>query len=336
MAASASSLLAIALVALQGGGGRRNAPKAPPPPQYPFVVEPQDALWGHLSQGAFREPVGVFYEPSAKELYVADSKNGLIGIFDSEWTPLFAFGGSTLLVEPKTVHVEADGTIYALDSARADVRQFSYRGDFLATLSFPLPVTSPDEPPQTATVGAFARGADGRWYVVDRNLGRVLVYDATREFAFELPPPARASRFPAPTDIAVSAHGLIAVCDQQSDPAVYVHSPEGKLLSAFGGRDVGLGDFTAPIAVTFDEQGFLYVVDLLRHDVKVYTASGVFVQHFGGWFSPETRGRAAGEMLYPVDIAVAPDGGPIFVAERFGQRVQILLRKPRSTPAPQR
>ena len=92
-------------------------------------------------------------------------------------------------------------------------------------------------------------------------------------------------------------------------------------------------DFTAAAAVAFDEQGFLYAVDLLKHDVKVFTVHGEFVARFGGWFSPETRGRSPGELLYPTDIAVDP-AGPIYVAERYGQRVQVFQREP--LPAPQR
>ncbi len=89
---------------------------------------------------------------------------------------------------------------------------------------------------------------------------------------------------------------------------------------------------TAPSAVAWDEKGFLYGLDLLRHDVKVFTAKGEFVYHFGGWSTPETRGRAPGEMLYPMDLCVDPEG-PIYVAERFGGRVQAFTRKLKPEPA---
>lgn len=332
MAASPAVLLALALLAPQATVPRPGSAK--PAPFYPYVVEPHDALWGHLSDGYFREPMSVFWEPVARELYVSDSKNGRVGIFDENGTPLYTFAGSNLLLEPRSLEVDAEGTIFALDSAAAELRRFSYRGEYETTLSFERP--GPEGKPVHVPVSAFARATDGRWYVIDRDAGKVLAFDAERRFELELPPPPKLERFPTPSDVAVSPTGLVAVCDQRTDPAVHVYDAKGNLVAAFGGRDVALGDFTAPVALTFDDEGFLYVVDMLRHDIKIYTGSGKFLQHFGGWFSPETRGRAAGEMLYPVDVCVVPGGGPIYVAERFGQRVQVFERTVRTEAPAQR
>ena len=89
MAASPSLLLALVLLAPQAPTPRAGTTK--PVPFYPYTVEPHDALWGHLSDGWFREPMNVFWEPVARELYVSDSKNGRVGIFDENGTPLFTF-----------------------------------------------------------------------------------------------------------------------------------------------------------------------------------------------------------------------------------------------------
>jgi DNA-binding beta-propeller fold protein YncE len=329
VAVSGSSLAFVALALLQGRGTAPKPATRTEPPVYPFLIEPIDCLWGHLSEGLFREPIGVFYEPEARELFVADSKNARIGIFDEHFTPIFSFGGPTIFVEPKMVSVDRDGTIYVLDSARSDVRSFNYRGEPLEVLAFARP-TEADAPASAVVVGAFTRDREGRWYLVDRELGRVFVYSKEREFLREVPPPAGAERYAAPVDVAVSAQGLVAVCDQRGDPALHVFDDQQKLVGAFGGRDIGLSDFTSPSGVAFDEFENLFAVDLLRHDVKVFTPAGGFLAHFGGWFTPETRGRAAGELLYPTDVEIVP-GGPIFVAERFGQRVQIFERKPRPT-----
>ena len=67
--------------------------------------------------------------------------------------------------------------------------------------------------------------------------------------------------------------------------------------------------------MTFDEEGRLFVVDMLRHDVKIFDIEGTFLGQFGGWFGPETGGRAPGEMLYPNDIAIAPDGHAFYIDE---------------------
>ncbi|MBK7876249.1 MAG: hypothetical protein IPJ77_10910 [Planctomycetes bacterium] len=370
-----SSWSAFAIVALLAGAGSVVVAQQPSsstaprvlPPTYPWETEPLDAIYGHLAEGAFQEPIGVFFEPKARELYVADSRNGLIGIFDEGRIPVFTFGGPSKLVEPRAVVATAEGNLYVLDAQQSELHAFNYRGEPQTPLrfvrpprdvkppkttgAFPLkPVAQdPKAPPRTGRVttpakpeepkpvgaylriGAFSRDAGGRWYVGDLDEGRVIVYDKELRFLRELEASKRAVSFHTPVDIAVSSTGLVAVADMQGTPALHVYDADGRLLSAFGERDIGLMNFTAPAAVAWDEQGFLYALDLLRHDVKVFTAKGEFVHHFGGWSTPETRGRAPGELLYPADIAIDPKG-PIYIAERFGQRVQAFVRKPKPEP----
>ena len=43
-------------------------------------------------------------------------------------------------------------------------------------------------------------------------------------------------------------------------------------------------------------------------------------------FTESSNGRAPGEMLYPNDIAISPGNGPLYVSERYGNRVQIFKR----------
>ena len=324
---------AIALALLVGAQGRIPQARRPAPEKvvYPFEVAPHDALWGHLEQGAFREPTHVCFEPHAGELYVADSKNGLIGIFDAEGTPLFAFGGGDTLIEPSHVLAMEDGAIYALDAARSGIQRFDYRGQATGALRLTRPTPRGDA---LIVPRSFARGPDGRWYVGDRDTQRVFVFTPDASYERELPPPIGATHFEVISDIAVSSQGLVAVIDQRGTPAIHVYDGGGALIAAFGKHDIGLDNFTSPIAVEFDEQGFLFAVDLLRHDVKIFTPDGKFLGRFGGWFSPQTRGRAPGELLYPTGIAIAPDGGAIYVAERFGQRVQIFRRTARPSREP--
>ncbi len=361
IAALAGMACALALAPALGAQTPPSAPRSPAsaagprvPPVFPWEIEPLDAIYGHLSEGAFQEPTGVCFEAHARELYVADSRNGLIGIFDDGRIPLFAFGGASKLVEPHTVLATEDGTIYVLDALQSELHVFDYRGETRAPLRFQRPpravqaaraeskgaakAPANKKPVETKPasallrIGAFARDAQGRWYVGDLDEGRVLVYDRELAFVRELEPSARAGEFRTLVDIALSPTGLVAVADMQGAPAIHVYDEQGRLLAAFGERDIGLKDFTAPIALAFDEQGFLYALDLLRHDVKVFSASGDFVYHFGGWFAPETRGHAPGELLYPADIAIDPQG-TIYIAERYGQRVQAFTRKPKPAPA---
>jgi sugar lactone lactonase YvrE len=321
-------LLALSTPLPQGRTAREEDER---PRVYPYLLDAVDALFGHLIDGRYKSPTGVFYEPSAGELYVADSKNGLIGIYDDHCTPLFAFGREPLLGEPKDVAAAADGTIFVLDAADSRVHAFSYRGEPRGELVFEYPALD-GEPAGLVSVTAMALDAEGRWFVADSALPQVVAYEPDLGFRFAIRTARAGAQFQMISDVAVSPDGLIAVTDLAATP-VQVFDAEGRFLSGFGKRDIGVENFTSSNACGFDGEGYLFVVDMLRHNVKIFEPSGAFRGFFGGWFSPETRGMTPGEMRYPTGIAFAPDGR-IFVAERFGHRVQVFRPRPRGEPAP--
>lgn len=87
---------------------------------------------------------------------------------------MFAFGSAATLIEPKAVFADREGTIFVLDSSRADIREFSDRGELKAVLPFARPQEKQGEPASSVVVGAFTRDSEGRWYVIDRELARAL------------------------------------------------------------------------------------------------------------------------------------------------------------------
>jgi len=321
---AATSLLLAALLA--GAAGAQSRPPPPERPPYPFEVIPVDAVRGHLLEGYFVEPLGVAFDAEARELLVADSKNGLIGIYEPRGVPLFAFGGPQALVDPRRLAVGAGGVIHVLDSTQSVIKRFSYRGEPLEAFA-PIYPGLDGEPAGAARASCFALAADGTLVLGDTGRPQVLVYGPDGAFRLAIRPAKAAARFEAISDVAVSRDGLIAVTDLKATP-VQLFDREGRFVRGFGGRDIAREDFTAPVAIEFDEDGRLFVVDMLRHDVKIFDPDGGFTGQFGGWFTPESRGSRPGEMLYPADIAIAP-GGLIYVAERFGNRVQLFRREPR-------
>lgn len=320
---SAAFYATILLSVLAGPGSWQ---EGQPDDPYPYEYVPVDALRGHLMEGYYKEPVGVFFDHGPDELYVADMKNGLIGIYEPDGTPLFNFGGRPLLLDPSEVFVTPDGTIYVLDGEQREIKVFSYRGEPRQSLGFPYPAVGEREP-GVARVGGFAIGETGWWYVADLDQPQVLVYDSDLKFQFAIPGEDELVSFSIISGIAVSREGLIAVLDFKATP-VQVFDSAGRFISSFGSRGPGRDSFTAPADVTFDEEGYLYVVDMLRHDVRIFDVNGVLRGAFGGWYSPESGGRAPGELLYPTSIALGRDHRA-YVAERFGNRVQLFDRRPR-------
>jgi DNA-binding beta-propeller fold protein YncE len=295
-------------------------------PVYPHLIVPEDAVYGHLMNGYFKEPVALHFDRRARELLVADSKNGLIGIFDAEGIPVFAFGGLSVMTDPRRVESTPDGSILVLDSDQSELKEFSYRGEIRSPIRFAYPAID-DVGGGVARISAFTRDAAGKWYVADSELPQVLVYDAELNFEFAIRPDKAAARFGLISSLAVAPDGTIAVTDFRETP-VQLFDRKGRFLAGWGERDIGVENFSAPADVEFDEEGRVFVVDMLRHNVKIFSRSGEFLGVFGGWFSAATGGRGPGEMLYPSGIAIEP-GGYIYIVERFGGRVQMFLRKSR-------
>jgi sugar lactone lactonase YvrE len=131
------------------------------------------------------------------------------------------------------------------------------------------------------------------------------------------------ARYPAarlglhePANLAIGPDGNLYVTD--AGQHVTVVSPGGNVLTRWGGRGSGPGQFTfvthtagvrgvtAPVAVGTD--GRVYVADSGNERVEVFSPTGRFIREFG---SP---GSGMGQFLFPSFIAVDAHGN-VFVAD---------------------
>ena len=59
------------------------------------AVEAVGAFSEHTYEGWLASPLGLFFDPAQREIYVADTDGRMIGIFDPKGAPLFAFGAGS-------------------------------------------------------------------------------------------------------------------------------------------------------------------------------------------------------------------------------------------------
>lgn len=120
-----------------------------------------------------------------------------------------------------------------------------------------------------------------------------------------------------PMGVAVDAEGNLYVADSRGR-AVWVYGTDGKLLRRFGEKEL-----ERPTGLAVDRRRqLLYVVDggtqsSNKHKVDVYTLKGEHLRTMG------RRGTAAGEFLFPVAAAVAPNGD-LYVSDLLNGRVQVF------------
>lgn len=298
--------------------GVLSAPKEPGGPSSPEArprqtlkgVDPVYAVYRHIDTGYFKEPTGVFFDRRAEEIYVADTRNNAIAIFNREGTPLFSFDG---VEQPRKVMVGDDGRIYVIDvEAGQGVKIFSYRGEFLGLFTFPGFKGTEPVNPVSMTIDT-----KGNLYFLDQANLKVLVYDGRGNFLHAFGTRGRGEgQFSVLADVAVDARGNIYVTDSQG-VAVQVFDPGGHFLRGWGEHSLEPYNFSLPNGIAVDRKGRILVADTLRQDIKVFDGEGAFLGHFGGF------GQRPGNVAYPVELEV-DDQGRIYLVEKVGRRLQVF------------
>jgi sugar lactone lactonase YvrE len=90
-----------------------------------------------------------------------------------------------------------------------------------------------------------------------------------------------------------------------------------------GGKDHTLttpGDFAKPTGVAVDQDGNLYVADMLNARIEIFDADGNFIRTFG------KRGDGPGYFAMPKGVAIDCDGH-IWVTDAMQNRVQIYTQE---------
>lgn len=307
--------LALAILALASfpapAQERAGAPEMTHPGPRLKGVEPLAATAEHIDGTVFRNPRGIYFDAAHDEIFVADTGNGLIGIFTGEGVPKFTFSAGPATDSPAAVTTDEEGNIYVLTTARGEIAVFNFRGE-------PLRRIAPGEIEKVrALATGMVMGPDGRLYLLDGVGGRILVYDLDGTLIRVIHGSGRGGGLlRAPSGLAFDAAGNMYVADRTGTP-VQVYDRGGSFVRGWGKREMGIQHFSSPGGIAVDEDGLVYVTDAIRQDVKVFDAEGEFVTHFGGF------GSDPGQLAYPTDVAAGP-GRRLFVLERVGRRFQVL------------
>jgi DNA-binding beta-propeller fold protein YncE len=126
--------------------------------------------------GEFKNPSGMVYDQKTDRLYVADTQNHAVKVFDKDGRPLFAIGKRGVengeFNFPSYLAMDKNGILYVVDSFNFRVQMFDANGKFLKKFG-ELGDTS----------GTFARPAgigvdsDGNIYVVDTSFNNFQIFN---------------------------------------------------------------------------------------------------------------------------------------------------------------
>ena len=319
----ARALVAVAVLGLGGlvagagpGPATSAGPGAPRGPEdgggvlEPIGLRPIRLVYRQMEGMYLKAPGGVWVDQVRGEVYVADTMNDLVAVYDRDGMPVFTFGYNGEFKEPMKAVADGRGRIYVLSGVGRKVRVFSYRGEPLGDFAFP-------GAPAGVVPTAMTADREGQVYVADLTSGQILVYDADQQFKLALGNgDGGAGRLRAVQAIVVGPNGDIYVADAQAVP-IQVFSRDGRFLRGWGAHGTGPQAFSLPGGLALDADGRLIVVDTIRQSVSLFTPDGGLLARFGGF------GTRAGAVAFPSDVA--SDGERrLFVVERAGNRLQIF------------
>ncbi len=260
-------------------------------------------------QQKFAAPMGVFYDRHSDEIYVADTGNSQVDVFDAEGQPRFQISGFQGLKAPLDIVVDKESQIYVSQMGTNAIQILDFRGGHLADLY------APNSAP--ITPGRLCFDSEGNLYVADRKKSEILIYNATGDFQFRFGEGGEGiGKFRLISGVAVDSRGRIYVTDAKQAP-IQVFDRKGRFLLSFGRRGVRDTDFAFPSGICIDEKDRIWIVDMFKHQVRVLKSDGTLLFQFGNY------GVGPGQLFFPVDIAL--DGaGRAYVLEKGANRLQVF------------
>jgi uncharacterized protein (TIGR03663 family) len=218
-----------------------------------------------VGDGQFNEPWGVAVD-AAGQIYVSDTWNGRIQVFDANGTFLRKWGyfnttngelGDPLaLFGPRGLAIDLDGNVLVADTGNKRILRFSPTGELIQQVGGGGVIGGRFEEPTSVAVSPV----DGSVFVADTWNRRVQKLGSDLAFVAEYAVPSWDSRdiFMKPS-LAVASNGDLYVSDPQYY-RVFVYNSSGELKASFGNFGAEANRFGLPNGLAMDLAGNMVLV----------------------------------------------------------------------------
>ncbi|MFT4037176.1 MAG: PQQ-binding-like beta-propeller repeat protein [Thermomicrobiales bacterium] len=278
--------------------------------------------------GALYGPTGVALD-AAGRIWVGDFDGEKVVVYAPDGAFLFSFDGTenggTAFEAPDMLLFDAEGNLWVQDYGPNEaIYKFAVSESASAATPAPVTAASVGEGPAIDAVtyitslmvndaprqglGGLAVAADGTVYVTDSITNLVYRFDKDGN---ELPawggPDDPDHQFAfgnndyGAGDIRIAPDGSIYTIGMLTG-IVQKFSPEGKLITAWGGSGTMDGEFSRAGTLAIAPNGDIYVADAGNGRIQVFGADGKLLRVWG------EKGREPGQLQWPWQVAFRPDG----------------------------
>jgi sugar lactone lactonase YvrE len=212
-------------------------------------------------------------------LYILDSGNHLIWMYDTHGNPLFFESAYASASQPSGLAVDSGGYFWLTDSSLNQVVKED-GGDVVLRFG-----TTGRAPGQLYQPNGIAIDFRGNVWMADTGNNRIQEFDGNGNFLFQFGGLGGGDgQFNAPVGIAIDPSGNIWVADTGNN-RIQKFDGHGRFLLKFGSFGNAGGLFEGPFSIAFDPAGNAWIADPYNQRVEEFSSAGVFVQAFGGGFS---------------------------------------------------
>ncbi|XP_025094556.1 RING finger protein nhl-1-like [Pomacea canaliculata] len=264
----------------------------------------------------FTWPRGVAVSPLDDNVYVADSSNHRVQIFDNTGCYIRSFGrygqGEGEFDCLAGITVNGLGQVIIADRYNHRIQIFDRNGSFQSAFG-----SEGINDGQLNYPWGIACDNMGFIYVCDKENHRVQVFQSNGSFVRKFGRLGNGTgHFDNPHYVAVSPDNKVYVSDS-SNHRIQVFSIYGDFLFSFGTSGTLRGQMKFPRGIAIDNQGFVVVADSGNNRVQIFRADGRYYSMFGGW------GSENGQFKGLEGIAILANGN-VVVSDRENHRIQIF------------
>ncbi|MEH6906684.1 6-bladed beta-propeller [Neobacillus drentensis] len=247
-------------------------------------------------------------------VYVSDTNNKRVQVFDTAGTPIFKFGkegeGKGQFKFPYGIAGDKEGNVYVADLYNGKISVHDQKGKFIKYF---------DDKKKLIKTPAGIRIFNEKLYVTDVQQNKVYVFKLTGEKVLEISTGAsKDDKFKAPNAIALDKKTENIFISDSGNQRILEYDKSGKFLRTINGSKDGKGSsvFVNPRGIGVDSRGILYVVNNLSHTIYGFNEKGEQVFTFGSMGDQN-------EQFYLPNGLYVDDSDRVYITDTLNQRVAL-------------